>query len=198
MRKKTVSNKRGLAQDLRFLMCDTTCREKTSPPEREWVCTAIHCLDRAVETTPPLIVVRFGEIPIQGRESLVELCAALKRNSHTRHCLVLALLHAKHRKLIEDLWQAQVDYVRYISDSEVSSDMIRDIIRQLGPDDTLERHLLALCPFLHYGRIDSRREITLCGAYLDRMALGELRLRQICQTEEHLQCEYYLKPRPTS
>ncbi|EPR44188.1 hypothetical protein dsmv_1138 [Desulfococcus multivorans DSM 2059] len=52
--------------------------------------------------------------------------------------------------------------------------------------------------FLHYNKIESRHELTVCGAYLDRMILGGHRLGEVCQTEKHLSCEYYLNPRHDS
>ena len=58
-----------------------------------------------------------------------------------------------------------------------------------------ERQLAALCAYLHYDIIDARREMKVCGAYLDRMVLGGLWLSEVCQTEGHLQCEYFLNPR---
>jgi hypothetical protein len=59
----------------------------------------------------------------------------------------------------------------------------------------LQRYLAVLCPFLHYSRIDSQREMTVCGAYLDRLVLGGRWLREVCETEDHLHCEYFLNPR---
>lgn len=187
------------ARALRFLLCDTTGNvgEMSSPAE-EWVSSPIQCLDKAVDEKPGIIVIRFGKMTIRERDSLVELSAALKRNSYTRTRSILALLHSKHRKLIEDLNQAKVDYVRYVGDAVLDSARIREIIGGLGTDDLIERHLTILCHFLHYSKIDSRHEMTVCGAYLDRMVLGGRRLHEICETENHFHCEYYLNPRRES
>ena len=184
------------ARTLRFLLCDTIGNiGELSSPEEEWVPSPIQCLDKAIDGKPGIIVIRFGKMPIGEREALVELSTALKRNIHTQKCPVLALLHSKHRKLIEDLKQAKVDYVRYIDDAVLDSTRMRGIIDGLGPDDRLERHLAILCPFLNYSKIDSCHEMTMCGAYLNRMVLGGRRLHEICETEDHFRCEYYLKPR---
>lgn len=184
------------AQASRFLLCDTTGNVgELLFPEEEWVSSPIQCLDKAVDRPPGIVVVRFGKMSIQERETLVELSAALKRNSHTRMYSVLAMLHSKHRKLIEDLNRAKVDYVRYVGDEKLDSTRIREIIDGLGPDDRLERHLVPICPFLKYSAIDSQHEMAVCGAYLDRMVLGGLRVHNSCETEDHFHCEYYLKPR---
>lgn len=186
---------RCTAGRIRFLLCDSTRKVVSTFPEEVWVPSPLQCLDKAVDGDPELVVVRFGKIPIREREVLLELSVVLKRNSHTRKCPVLALLHSKHRKLIEDLAHAKVDYIRYIDNIKLDSIQMRKIIDELGPDDRVKWHLTMLCPFLHCDRIDSQHEMTVCGAYLDRMVLGSHRLHDLCETESHLHCEYYLNPR---
>ena len=199
MNEKISSIEKGPLRTLRFLICDTTGNvDELLSPDEECVLSPIQCLDKAIDEKPGIIVIRFGKMPIREREALMELSAALKRNIHTQRCPVLALLHSKHRKLIEDLKQAKVDYVRYIGDAGLDSTRMRGIIDGLGTDDLLERHLAILCPFLNYSKIDSRREMTMCGAYLNRMVLGGYRLNEICETENHIHCEYYLNPRVKS
>jgi hypothetical protein len=187
------------AQNIRCLLCDTTGNvgELTSPDE-QWVSSPIRCLDKAVEETPGIIVVRFGKVSIPMREVLVELCVVLKHNSHTRKCRVFALLNSKHRKILEELNRAGVDFIGYGDDTPLDSDQMREIICGLGTNDQPESHLKVLCPFLHYSKIDSRDEMTKCGAYLDRMVLGGHWLHEICETENHLRCEYFLNPRVKS
>lgn len=196
MNEKLISLDMEPPCNLRFLVCDTTSNVgKLSSSEEQWVPSPIRCLDMAVDGNPGLIVISFGEIPMKERDTLVELSTALKRNRHTRHCPILALLHAKHRKLLEDLQQAKVDFVRFIEGDKLDSSRLRTITSGLGREDRLERHLDLICPFLHYSRMDSQHEMKLCGAYLDRMVLGGHRLREICESEDHLHCEYYLSPR---
>lgn len=186
------------AGDLRFLLCDPTGEVDLSATEGQWACSLIQCLDRAVEESPAVIAVRFAPMPIREREAWVELCVALKRNRHTRDCAVVALLHAPHRRLLESLRRADVDYARIVGDAGLDASRMRGIIQGLGEQDRLERHLSVLCPSLHYQRIDAQRELITCGAYRDRMVLGGRRLLEICQTGDHLHCEYALHPRPRS
>ena len=184
---------------LRFLLCDLAGGfVDPSSPGEEWVASPIQCLNKAVEWKPSIIVVSFGQMPIREREALVELSSVLKRNSHTKQCPVLALLRSRHRKLIEDLERAEVDYVRYIGDAKLASSLVRKIIEDLGPGYRPDRHLEALCPFLHYSKVDAQHEMTVCGAYLDRLVLGGPRLHELCEAEDHLTCEYYLNPRRNS
>jgi hypothetical protein len=187
------------AQSLRFLLCKTTCNVgDLSSSDKEWVFSPIQCLDKTVDGKPGIIVIHFSRMPTRKREALLELCAALKRNSHTRQCPLLALLHSRRRKLIEDLGRAKADYIRYIGDAGLASIQVGEIIEALGPEDRLARHLERICPFLHYSETDSQYEMTICGACLDRMALGGSRLHEICETEDHLHCEYYLNSRRES
>lgn len=199
--KKKESKSSGVetgTENLRLLVCDTAGGIIFPPPHEEWVTSPIQCLDMAVDWKPGIIVVYFGQISIREREALVELSYALKRNRHTQQCPVLALLHSKHRKLIQDLQRAKVDYVRHTGDARLESRLVREIIEDLGPGYRPDRHLETLCPFLHYSTIDSRHEMTVCGAYLDRMVLGGNRLHALCETEDHLKCEYHLNPRRKS
>lgn len=184
--------------DLRFLLCDTTGNVELSSPDGQCFSSPVQCLDKAVDRRPRIIVIRFGRMAFREREALVELSGALKRNSHTRSCPVLALLHSKHRKLMEDLERAKVDHIRYVGDTRLDSIQVREIIEGLGPEDRLERHLETVCPFLHYSKIDLQHEMAVCGAHLDRMVLGGGRRHELCETDDHLHCEYYLSPRPRS
>jgi hypothetical protein len=180
---------------VRFLLCDHTGQSELTPSEAEWVRSPIRCFDRAVDGTPGIIAVRFGEMVMTEREALTELCRALKRNSHTQKIPLLALLPAKHRQLMEELAQIGVDFIRFTGGATLSSSMMLDVIAALGPDDRVEAQLAPLCPYLHYDIIDARHEMKVCGAYLDRLVLGGLWLSEVCEAESHLQCEYFLNPR---
>jgi hypothetical protein len=153
------------------------------------------CLDRAIEGKPRIIVVRFGPMLIQQRDALVDLCAVLKRNSRTRKAPLLVLLHEKHRGLIENLKRAGVDFIKLIAETRLSSSLMIKMIDGLSTNDRVERQFEMLCPCLHYDAIDACHEMTVCGAYLDRMVLGGKWLHEVCETENHLGCEYFLNPR---
>jgi len=53
------------------------------------------------------------------------------------------------------------------------------MIDRLGHEDQVERQLAKLCPYLHYDALDACHEMTVCGAYLDRMVLGGQRLQKV-------------------
>ncbi|MBI4776071.1 MAG: hypothetical protein HY788_18160 [Deltaproteobacteria bacterium] len=195
-KEKTRSRNRRPARNLRYLLCDPTGEAgEPSSSDVDRVFSPIRCLDKAVDENPRMILVRFGRMPIRERETMVELCFALKRNTHTRDCPVLVLLSSMHRGLMEDLNRSGVDFVKCIGGAALNSSQLREIVGGLGPDDCPERQLSALCDFLHYTPIDGQREITVCGAYLERLVLGGRWLHEVCETENHLQCEYYMNPR---
>ena len=185
------------SRNLLFLVCDLSGGIDYSSPDEAWVASPIQCLYKAVEHKPKIIMISFIRTSVQEREALVELSAALKRNSHTNQSNVLALLLSKHRKLAEDLKRAKVDYVRCVGNAKLDSNLVREIIQDLGPVDSLDRVLETMCPFLHYSKIDSQREMMVCGAYLDRMVLGGRRLHELCETGDHIYCGYYQHQRRT-
>ncbi|MCU0599385.1 MAG: hypothetical protein MUE70_09040 [Desulfobacterales bacterium] len=190
---KAFKNK-SLARCTRFLIFATSNIDVSSF-EGQWVSSPIRCLGRAVEVRPQIIAIRFGQMPIQDRQILVDLCTELKQNSFTSECKLLLLLHRKHRKLIEDLANTKADYIRFMGDDKLDLVLMREIINGLGPEDRLESLLISICPFLNYTAIDTHHELKVCGAYLDRMVLGDNRLNEICETANYHCCEYYLNPR---
>jgi hypothetical protein len=180
---------------LRFILCDITGQMKELASEGMLVASPIRCLNSAVDRAPEYIIIHFGRMSIQEREGLVELGTLLKRNRYTHNYPVVALLVGKHRHLLESLSRVGVDFVRYVG--PLASDWMQagELLDALGSDDRMENQLEAVCPFLHYSEIDSCHELTMCGGYLDRMILGGRCLHEICETRNHLHCEYYLKPR---
>lgn len=195
MRKETISSEKQSVRNPRFLLCDITGNADLSMTDEEWVSSPIQCLDKAVNERPGIIIVRFGRTCIRDRLALIELCAALKRNTSVNKTPVLALLSAKHQKLIKDLNETGVDFIRCIGDVRLDSTMVRKIIQELGVCDQPGRLLAMICPFIHYIKMDSKNEMKVCGAYRNRMVLGGSRLHEICEKENHLHCEYYLNPK---
>lgn len=184
-------NKHGF----RYLLCDSSGEFELQSEDGEMVRSPVLCMDRAVDGDPSIIAVRFPEMPIREREELVELCTVLKRNTRTRNRPLVALLPAKHRKLMEDLEQAAVDYVKFIGVTSVNSIALSEIAHALCQEDSVKRQLALMCPYLRYSPVDDRHEMSVCGGYLERMALGGRRLREVCETESHFRCEYFLGPK---
>jgi hypothetical protein len=155
----------------------------------------VQCLNQAIIEQPNAVVIRFGDITLRERDALMELCSVLKQNQYTKGIGIVALLCSRHRVVMERLRDAGVEYVKFLAKVEPSQALIDITTNKLEPKDQMNFQLEILCPYLHYSKIDSRHEMTVCGAYLDRMVLGGHRLHEICETRGHLHCEYYLNPR---
>lgn len=188
-------------QCFEVLFCDAggECGPKRN--DGEMARSPVECLHKAVDGNPRLIVVHFATRDIREREALVELCAVLKRNTHTRRIPVLALLRARHRRVMEDLDRAGVEYVRFAGETfkgESVGTGGTGVIEAPGPGDLLKRQLAIVCPHLHYSPIDARRELVVCGAYLDRLVLESGWRHHVCESEDHLRCDHFLKPRSRS
>jgi hypothetical protein len=193
--KDALMNPTVPAQSLEFLVCDMTGRARRGSPGAPWAVSPILCLRRALEEGPRVVLVRFGAVNLRERAALVQLCAALRRPPPQRSPDVVALLPARHRGLMVDLQRAGVAYVRFGAHDRLDSRSVRGIIAGLAPEDRIAQRLAALCPYLHYQPIDFRRELTVCGAYRDRLVLGGRRLADICESDSHLACDYFLDPR---
>lgn len=165
-------------------------------PTMEVVKSPIICLVRSIEQRPELMIVRFSQNSARDRRYLLELCAALKRISRSWGGSVLVLLPAMHRRLLEELDAAKVDYVGFETGTALEPENLTMCLAQ--PDSrTSPRHCLqVLCPFLHYLPISGEHEMVVCGAYLDRLVLGGNRLHQLCETKKHYHCDHFLSPRP--
>jgi len=185
---------------MKFLVCDISgeMQRMIQSSDAILVNSPVRCLNQAIIERPDAVVIRFGDIALRERDALIELCGALKQNQHTKGIGVIALLCSKHRSVVERLRDAGVEYVRFLAKSKQPQTAIDVTTIKPEPKDQVDVQLEILCPYLHYSKIDSRHEMTVCGAYLDRMVLGGHRLHEICETQGHLQCEYYLNPRRKS
>lgn len=178
----------------KFLICDITQKKAASFSDMEWAGSPIQCMDRALEWKPDVIVISFINISIKERKALIELSSSLKRNAYTKNCIVLAVLPSKHRRLVEELIHTGVDYIVYFSETGLDHDLIHELIRSIKVKDSPDLKLETLCPFLNYRKIDSQHEMIICGAWRNRMVLGGKWLHELCETDNHLHCEYFLNP----
>ncbi|WP_024336502.1 hypothetical protein [Desulfotignum balticum] len=182
---------------MKFLICDISRKMHAEIQEFDGsiVNSPVQCLNQAIIAPPHAIVVRFGDITLSERNALIELCSILKQNPYTRGIETIALLCSKHRMIMERLRDAGVEYVKFLAKDESSEVLIDITTFEPGPKDQVNFQLKNLCPYLHYSKIDSRHEMTVCGAYLNRMVLGENRRLEMCETQGHRHCEHYLNPR---
>jgi len=154
------------------------------------------CMDAAVSKVYEGILIYFSARQLRVRDSLIELCADLNKNLRIRSVPKCVSLEYPHRFLLAKLREAAVEYVDIRLPTE-SADPWKIWERTMvqGTNLRIESHLSRLCPFLHYQPISDQNEMITCAAYRNRMVLGGRRLHEVCQTDTHLHCEYYLNPR---
>jgi len=148
-------------------------------------------LSRAVTENFDLLALCLFTPVHRERDALVELCGILRTNRFTREKPLIAVLPGKHRELLNRLKKVEV---RYVMTAETGSDIrlrLATLDLPLSNAYRIESLLMEICPFINYDPLNSCRELTLCGAYRNRLVLGPYRLAQICEVPAHLTCEYY-------
>ncbi|MFH1152339.1 MAG: hypothetical protein V1793_00865 [Pseudomonadota bacterium] len=185
---------------MKLLVCDISGEMHGMVQESDAmvVNSPVHCLNQAIAGNPNTVVIRFGDFKFRERDALIDLCSVLKQNQYTKSIEIIALLSSRHRVVMERLRHAGVDYVKFLAKVDPSQASIDITAHEPEPRDQLNYQLEILCPYLCYSKIDSRHEMTVCGAYLDRLVLGGQRLHEICETQGHHHCEYYMNPRCSS
>ena len=184
----------------KILVCQLHERVEIAKPSG---CTVVEspvsCLNAATTTTYRLTILCFSVRWIRARPGIIELCAYLKHNPLTRKVPLFVSVDRWHRGLVERMKEAGVDFVdlQRVQD-QIDPERIFAQILKTGFSLHIDKILSRLCPFLRYEPIDSRRELIVCGAWQNRMVLGGKRLNEVCETEGHRLCEYFINPRETS
>jgi len=151
------------------------------------------CLHKATENTYDLITIFHEYRSLKERDSLVELCSMLKRNSHTLHIPLLSLLPSRHRKLLEFLQNTGVEYTRFYDATNPNwQNYIESLVAEPSEECKIDRILSEICPHINYLPIGQKnQEILHCGAYRNRLVLGSPRLSHFCETFNHKNCPYF-------
>lgn len=155
------------------------------------------CLHKATENNYDLIAISHEYRSLRERDSLIELCSMLKRNNHTLHIPLLSLFPSRHRKLLELLQDAGVEYVRFYNPIDPGSqNHIEILLAKPSEECKIGRVLSGICPHINYFPIGQKnQEILHCGAYRNRLVLGSYRLRHLCETSNHKNCPYFKCPK---
>lgn len=154
------------------------------------------CLQKATRHVYELIVIFQQFRLLNERFALIELCATLKQSLYAKHIPLLCLLAFKHRGLLEQLQNAGVDYVRFCNKNHpVAKEHAESLLAKPSEDCAVDRVLSAICPYINYFPISRHQEILYCGAYRNRLVLGPHRLRHLCETMNHTNCQYFKCPK---
>lgn len=158
----------------------------------------IDCLHKATENIYDLVAIFHEHRSHIEYDALVELCSALKRNIHTMHIPLLCLLPLKHRKLIEHLQDAGVEYVMFYNPRDPNlKNHIETLLVDSPEECKIGKILSDICPRINYFPMSGHKEILYCGAYRNRLVLGSYRLRHLCETSNQKSCEYFNFPKLT-
>jgi hypothetical protein len=133
----------------------------------------------------------LGPKKIRERAPLIELCSVLKEEAKGQGPPLLVLIPKKHRILMTRLRDAGVDFVRIVGDTPLSSEQLLQTVQNLERYNRLPLMLEAICPYIHYKAIDTRRELSVCAADQCRLVLGPARLANLCEIEGHVACTYF-------
>ncbi|HCU70025.1 MAG TPA: hypothetical protein DGF30_12600 [Desulfomicrobium sp.] len=155
--------------------------------------STMQCLERTAGGRESTVAVVAGSNEQAQRFALPDLVGMLKRS--VRVCRVVAVVSHRHRMLLESFRRNGADFVAVMNFGRLDAAGIEEAVMRLGAEDSLERQLALVCPFLNYSAINARTELTVCGAYRNRMVLGPQRLRSCCETASHAQCGQFLTPR---
>lgn len=178
------------------LICELTENPEIVASEKTIIThTLLTCLSEATQRDFGLIIIHFHTRPISARAGIIALCSCLKNNSLTGQIPLFALMHTLHRDVIVRMKHAGVSFMNISSPEQpIYSKEMLSLIRRDDPSIRIGSFAAKLCPFLNYNPIDDRVELITCRAYRNRMVLGGKRLHDICETENHLHCEYYQNP----
>lgn len=182
----------------KILVCQLDERVETAKSTGVTVtCNPLSCLNAATTAPYGLIVLSFSIRSIRARSEIIELCTCLKINPMTRKIPLFASIDRWHRGMAGRMKDAGLDFmdVRQ-SQNQIDPEHISDLILETRLSVHMERVMSRLCSFLNYKPVNGCSELITCGAWHNRMVLGGKRLHAVCETENHLYCEYFLNPVP--
>jgi CheY-like chemotaxis protein len=161
--------------------------------DAQMVQNPMECFSRAVSGQPELIAVVLSARKMSVRHWGLELCQCLKQNSLTREIPVVVLMETIHREMMVKLQESGVALFKsYKADIIMDLNRIRDLVKRGDPSMFIRETIKKLCPALNRVGSDDQEELTVCGAYMNRMVLGGKRLHDVCETLNHLHCEYFI------
>ncbi|MFH1059054.1 MAG: hypothetical protein V1797_10330 [Pseudomonadota bacterium] len=147
-------------------------------------------LAKVAISSPQSLVVFVEGDSLKERDAVLDFCAGLRGHPTTSNLPLVCVLHARHRRLLEQLSQAGVEKVAFRSQKAPLP--VGPGLKNLG--EPLEEILTQTCPYLQHLPVDRRKEMAYCGAYRNRLVLGRDRLLDVCENPSHQSCPFFLSP----
>jgi len=157
---------------------------------------SLSCLNEATINPYDLIIIDFS---VQSKCDLlieiVELCRCLKVNPLTNKVPLFVSIDRWDREIAVRMKESGVDYMDLRQGpNRMDPQYISNIVIETGISVHINRVVSRLCPFINYGLLNNSCEFLTCRAWRNRMVLGGKWLHELCETEDHLHCEYFLNP----
>jgi len=150
------------------------------------------CFKRAVAGKTELIAIIFSARNISARFGVLELCRCLKNNPLTKEIPVVVLMETIHREMMVKLQETGATlFKNYKAGITIDLNWIKALAKEGDPSADIREAIKKLCPALNHTGLDGQEELTVCGAYMNRV-LGGKRLHEVCETLNHLHCEYFI------
>lgn len=158
----------------------------------QWVHSALACLDQATCHAYDWILVQDAVDRVPARAGLVELVQCLRHHPACARVPLLVVLDQWHRGLVSALKAAGLASIAVLPPQDgCDPAALHRLATRYPARFDIDRSLARLCPFLNASLFEGALELTTCGACGDRMVLGGERLRSVCRTPAHHQCEYF-------
>lgn len=107
----------------------------------------------------------------------------------------MAVMEGLHREMMVSLQETGVALCdNYKTPGPIDLERIKALVQRKDYAADIREAIKKLCPFLNHIDIEEDCVLTACGAYRNRMVLGGKRLHEICETLNHLHCEYFINP----
>ena len=140
---------------------------------------------------PEGLVVFIEGASLKERDAALAFCASLLSHPATSGIPLVCVLAEQHRRLLEELGRLGVEQVAFRP---------KNAPLPVGPGlycmgQNLAEVLERTCPYLNHRAMDQCKEMVHCSAYRNRLIIGRERRTEVCETESHRACPYFLAPK---
>lgn len=181
---------------MKIIYCDISFSElPASVGDTIYTQSPLTCLSLARIESPDYIFLRLPYSSYQKHAKILELCGCLRIEKETQSIPIAALVRYPHRRLIDSLRESRVEIIACTKEALLDHSEQVEFLKKQEQGERLTDCSDQICPYLHYESYNETEEITLCGAYKDRLVINNLRLLDVCTCTSYHSCEYYLQPR---
>jgi hypothetical protein len=157
--------------------------------------SSLACLASAIEKNYSLIAIAFPGRNGSVGDGAIALCQYLIKFTSDRKTPILADVGVLRRDMALQIQNSGVQLMScHRSGAHIDPENLMDRVLKNDPAIRIGTILARLCPNLNYIPVDDACELITCRGSKNRMVLGGKRLHEVCETDCHLHCEYFLRP----